>query len=213
MPHKTVEASPCEERPDRNLRAKYPYKMPVSRRGRERRQISAVPPELPAGDEESIRHAAKTVYRPQERIVKRILDDKNIDKRAALRILEILPRPDRRTLLQNPRQHQSVIFRFLRRVNPVFLPHFLPEDRNEPVIIRARHVDVRIVVPGDERVLPDGAEAGSAAELIGDPVAVADIGNVRENIKQHALELRKLLLCERDRFSAVNMFECVNRGK
>ena len=86
MPHKTVETSPREERPDRNLRAKHPYKMPVSRRGRERRQLSAVPPEFPAGDEESVRHAAKTVYRPQERIVKRILDDKNIDKRAALRI-------------------------------------------------------------------------------------------------------------------------------
>ena len=68
------------------------------------------------------------------------------------------------------------------------------------------HVDISAAIE-------DGAEAGSAAELIGDPVAVADIGNVRENIKQHALELRKLLLCERDRFSAVNMFECVNRGK
>ena len=97
-------------------------------------------------------------------VVGNAIGGKNVDPDPAAVIL-----PDRKNGCA-PRFHRVIHTAVVEIVVRVFLAYYTEprcgESRHEPFIIRTRHDDVYIVVPGDESFVPDSPDEGAISEGI-----------------------------------------------
>ncbi len=93
-------------------------------------------------------------------------------------------------------------------MHPVLCPEFLPENLNKPVVILPRHVDVDVVIPRNEAVMPDGAKRAAAAEEISEMMFCADRNNIPQNAVQRFLQVKELLI--RQNNSALRLYMLEN---
>ncbi len=213
MPDQRIQTPPSDQRSDENLCPEHLFDPCISSPVRKPHQFLPVPPELPAGDKKPVRHTPEAVDPAAEGIIICVLDHEDIDKRPAFRIAEVLTGFDARTLPADAREQQAIICRLLRRMNPVLTSVFLSEQRDEPIVIRARHVDVDVIVPRYHSVPAHSAERRASAEFIGKTVPVAEIRDIIEDFLLRLLQCMKRLLIQCDRLVRMNMFKRIDCRK
>ena len=67
-----------------------------------------------------------------------------------------------------------------------------PDKLDQPVKVRTRHLDVDVVVPGDDVVVPHGAEQRAVGEKIAQFMRVQIVCQYFQNIFCYVLKFREL---------------------
>ena len=92
------------------------------------------------------------MQKPKKRIRWCVLHDKDIHEGTALwlGIRKVLPSLDTCALQPYASESESVARRLSWRMDPIFRAEPRTEERDEPIIVSTRNVDVNIVIPWNE---------------------------------------------------------------
>ena len=169
----------CDFDPE-NLQVMLPLSGILNGRGKSK-ELFPVPLKLRAGLRKACCHAGQAVEPPKELVVICILDRENIQKCAAFFVLKILPGADRGSLQKDAGKRKSVSLCRLRRMHPVPVAVFLFKEDEKLLQIRPRHVDINVIIPGNEAVVADCPETGAAAQDVGQTVSSAALVQIRKH--------------------------------
>lgn len=69
---------------------------------------------------------------------------------------------------------------------------FSGEHLHKPQVVGTHHLDVKVVVPGDEAAMTEGSDEGAAAEPVADVVLLADAVYLEQDVEHTELEMAQL---------------------
>ena len=99
----------------------------------------------------------------QEAAIWNILEDEHVDEDTVIGT-EVVEVSEYRPFLANARQSEVIVLCGPRKAEDITLAECRIEAGSEPSQPLPRHVDVHIIIPRDETMVPDGPEAGPAAQ-------------------------------------------------